>query len=497
MMQISKSDYMLFLRHPAWLWLKKHDKAKLPEVDDSLQAIFDEGHLFEEYANKLFPDAVSVGFNLGDNSYATMPERTTKAIASKAQTVLQGRIEAGNITCIFDVLQKAGDNEFDLFEIKSSTEVKEDHVLDLSFQTVVLKNAGLKVRKMSVIYVNKDYVRKGKIDIQKITTKSEVTEKVRGCLETTKGEIKKAFAVIGSSTPPDFSPRYARISALREWMAIYEILNPQVHPYNIYKLSRLNPGLIGQLEDLKVKLIADIPDSVQLYPKQQIQVDVTKRNLRIINKEKIRGFLSRIKYPLYFFDYETYATVIPPYDNICPYQDIPFQYSLFILEKPNSELVHKEFLHAENSNPCLNLLQKLKEDIGDRGTVLVWFEPFEKGRNKELGEMFPEYAKFLEGVNARIMDLMVPFSENWFVDKDFFGSASLKKVYPALITENSYQDLAIKEGKTASRTWKELVLENKYEDKKDEVIKNLLEYCKLDTLAMVQLLRFLQAEVSE
>jgi len=95
------------------------------------------------------------------------------------------------------------------------------------------------------------------------------------------------------------------------------------------------------------------------------------------------------------------------------------------------------------------------------------------------------------------MDLMVPFSENWFVDKDFFGSASLKKVYPALITENSYQDLAIKEGKTASRTWKELVLENRYEDRKDEVIKNLLEYCKLDTLAMVQLLRFLQAEVSE
>jgi hypothetical protein len=286
------------------------------------------------------------------------------------------------------------------------------------------------------------------------------------------------------------------LDALGEWMAIYEILNPQVHPHNIYKLARLNPKLIGELEDLGVKLICDVPDSITLHPKQKLQIQVTKEDKRIVNKEKIREFISQIKYPLYFFDYETFCTVIPPFDGIGPYQQVPFQYSVHMIDSPQGKLIHKEFLHTVNSNPCTLLLEQLKKDIGDEGTVLVWYEPFEKGRNTELGEMFPEYAEFLTDLNVRIIDLMIPFSNNWFVDKDFFGSASIKKVMPALISELSYEKLAISEGETASRTWKELVFENKYAEKKEELRKQLLEYCGMDTLAMVQLFKFLQTEIS-
>ena len=71
------------------------------------------------------------------------------------------------------------------------------------------------------------------------------------------------------------------------------------------------------------------------------------------------------------------------------------------------------------------------------------------GRNRELGEMFPEYAEFMHSVNNRIVDLMIPFSEGWFVDKDFFGSASIKKVLPVLVTELSYKELNIQEGASA------------------------------------------------
>ena len=54
-MQISKSEYMMFLKHPIYLWLKKYDKAKLPPVDDALQAIFNAGHIFESFAEQLLP----------------------------------------------------------------------------------------------------------------------------------------------------------------------------------------------------------------------------------------------------------------------------------------------------------------------------------------------------------------------------------------------------------------------------------------------------------
>ena len=58
---ISKSDYMLFLRHPAWLWLKKNDPSKPPPVDAATQAMFDAGHAFEPYVESLFPEGLTLG----------------------------------------------------------------------------------------------------------------------------------------------------------------------------------------------------------------------------------------------------------------------------------------------------------------------------------------------------------------------------------------------------------------------------------------------------
>jgi len=54
---------MLFLRHPAWLWLKKFEKDKLPPIDANLQVMFDAGHEFEGYVEKLYPNAVRLGFS--------------------------------------------------------------------------------------------------------------------------------------------------------------------------------------------------------------------------------------------------------------------------------------------------------------------------------------------------------------------------------------------------------------------------------------------------
>lgn len=486
-MQLSKSDYMLYLKHPGWLWLKKHDKSKLPATDDALQAIFDDGHLFEEYAEALFPQAVKVGFS-GYHEYVTMPHRTRQVMEKGSTTILQGRFESGNITCIVDVIEKNGDGSYDLCEIKSSTEVKDDHIHDLAFQTLVLEGAGIRVGKITVVHVNRAYVRKGEIDISEFAMREDVTEQVRAKLDDTQVTIEKALTVASSKTPPDFSPRYAGQGALAEWMAIYEILYPHTHPHSIYKLTRVHPTLIGELEDLGVKLIGDIPDSVKLNEKQKLQVKVTRESVRHIQTENIRSFLDGLVYPLYFFDYETSSSVVPPFDGLHPYQQLPFQYSLHILTK-EGVLSHKEYLHTERSHPGLPLLTQLVADIGTRGSVIVWYEPFEKGRNTELGQLFPEYASALEEINGRIVDLMKPFSEGWFADKDFFGSASIKKVLPVLVSELSYKKLDIQEGATASRLWTETILEGQHAEEKEKIMANLREYCKLDTYAMVEVMR--------
>src|SRR3989344_3425798 len=158
-MVISKSEFMMFLKHPAWLWLKKHDKSKLPVPDEELQARFDEGTLFEEYAEKLFHDAVKLGYKtdgvFSGTKYYALPLDTKKLLEKNTRVILQGRLEvdlpampahagqAGNITSIFDVLERAGDNTYNLYEIKSSTGVKPEHIPDLAFQATVLEKSGL------------------------------------------------------------------------------------------------------------------------------------------------------------------------------------------------------------------------------------------------------------------------------------------------------------------------------------------------------------------
>ena len=196
---------------------------------------------------------------------------------------------------------------------------------------------------------------------------------------------------------------------------------------------------------------------------------------------------------MYFLDYETMSGVIPAYDGIRPYQQVPFQYSLHIQETPDAELKHTEYLHKENSHPVRGLLEQLKKDIGPEGSVIVWNQGFEKKCNADMAEMESEFSKFLHNVNDRVIDLMIPFSEGWYVDKDFFGSASIKAVLPVLVPELSYKELNISGGATAQRIWMETIIDGKNQSTKEQIISDLIKYCSLDTLAMVEIWRILKA----
>lgn len=490
--QLSKSEFMMFLKHPALLWLKKHDKKKIPPPDANLQAIFDEGNIFESYANKMFPNSVDLGFT-SYQEYLDLPHQTTKALKTGAEVITQGRFEAKNLTCIVDVLKRVEGDTYDLYEIKSSTSAKTEHEIDLSFQTIVLEEYGLKIRKVYVIHANNEYVRKGDIDIKEITKTVDVTEVVRERIPSTKLNIEKAMKVIDMKNIPDISPSRVRMGAMYDWMEIYKNLKI-VDPYSIYNICRPSAPLFKSLEDAGIELLKDIPEDFELNEKQLAQVQAVKSGKRHIDQEKVDEFIGSLTYPIYFFDYETFSGVIPKFDGLKPYQQVPFQYSLHILDKPKGELTHKEYLHTEKSNSVEPLILQMKKDFGDTGSILVWYEQFEKSRNKEMAEMHPEHADFLLGLNERIVDLMMPFSDGTVVDKQFMGSSSIKKVLPVIIPELSYESLYIREGAGAQRTWVETILEDKNDKEKDKIIEALLEYCKLDTFAMVEIFRFLNGE---
>jgi hypothetical protein len=434
---------------------------------------------------------VQLGFNNYDE-YVSLPEKTKKILDSGTKTIFQGRFETDTITCICDIVDRVEANIFDLYEIKSSTKVKPEHYPDLAFQVIVLESLGFKIRKIAVLHVDNEYVRNGEIDFIGLSTVTDITNEVREIIEETKNNIQLALGIINLPTLPNPSPRYAKLGSFSEWLEIYKSLGNVINPYSIYNLTSPGVKLIGNLEDANISLIKDIPENFKLTPKQLVQVIATKNNQRIVNKEEIKNFLKNLTYPLYFLDYETAMAIVPLYDGTKPYQQIPFQYSLHIIQKPGENLIHSEYLHRDSSHPVPGLLNKLREDIGLTGTVLVWYKIFEMGRNKEMAEMFPEFSEFLKGVNDRIVDLMEPFATGLFADKDFFGSASIKKVLPVLVPNLSYKKLGIQEGASAQRLWMDATIKNKSNIDKDKLFSDLIKYCEMDTLAMVEIWRVLE-----
>ena len=76
------------------------------------------------------------------------------------------------------------------------------------------------------------------------------------------------------------------------------------------------------------------------------------------------------------------------------------------------------------------------------------------------------------------------------------GSYSIKKVLPVLVPELSYKDLGINEGLSAQRNWMDAILEEKFTAKRcQQILDDLEKYCELDTLAMVEIYRFLKTQI--
>lgn len=492
---ISKSEFMNYLRHPAWLWLSRYDKKKLPELPENILQM---GREFEPYAESVFKGGVRLGFN-NFMEYQSLPTKTKYAI-EKNKIVFQGRMEKGDLTCIFDVLEKDGDG-YNLYEIKATTKVKAEHYWDLAFQKKVLEDSGLNINKVGVVYVNNEYVFDGKeINPEELVKIEDITEEVIQKKDEVNTHIEGAKKIIamGRNNMPSFSFfDLGPIGTRSEWFEVYKNVNI-VKDDSILYITRLSKNQFDLLTNLGVESQKDISDTLiedevlKFNEKQKKQILSAKNENPLIDSEKVIEFLETFEYPIQFLDYETYSTSVPKFKGTKPYQQIPVQYSLHILNEDGS-LEHKEYLHEGIGDPFEAMCNHLKNDVMPKGTILTWNARFEKACNELLGECYLPEAEFCKSTNERIEDLMQPFADRDYVDFNFLGSASIKKVLPVLVPELSYKELEIQEGGTAQYLWGEVFMKkNIDEDKKRKTAKSLKEYCKLDTLAMVEIYKKLK-----
>jgi hypothetical protein len=377
-----------------------------------------------------------------------------------------------------------------LYEVKSTNSIKKDHILDLSFQRVAFEDAGYTIGKVKVIYLNKDYRRRPQVVPKDLLMESDVTSEVAELVETLRAQTQDALKYLNLTDEP--SGCSCRLNSRSKHCPTFHYLNPDIPEYSVFNISRINGKKLALLVDNDIVNVHDVPEDIKLSVIQQNQVDAEKTKQPKIDKAAIADTLNELEFPLYFLDYETVSTALPLYGECKPYQQIPFQYSLHVLRDPNGTLEHYEYLsHDSTTLPAHELLSNLKQQIGPSGSVITWNKSFEMGRNREMAEQYPEFAELMNSINDRVFDLMEVFSKQYYVHHKFKGSSSIKKVLPVLVNGFTYDDMDISNGQAAALRWYEAVTSDDPE-LASATYESLLEYCKLDTLAMVEIYKTLK-----
>jgi hypothetical protein len=481
-MIISKSDYSKYNQCVKMLWLYKNRKDLVPkDIGEQMAGLIAQGQAVEEEAYKLFPGGVKTQ----NTAFRGAVDETTRLLKGGAPAIFQGSFWINDLYCRTDIIKKdEKENSWDIYEVKSATKIKDDYVPDLAFQKMCLNAAGLAVGRTFVIHINNEYVKKGKIDVKKLLSVKEVSADVDALSDRVRMDANEMDELIRSRQEP-------KIKILRQCHNPYSCMFldhcwknvPEHSIYNAY----LSEEILNRLLDDGIVKIEDVPTGLITNIKYERYYKAVKSGKIHIDQKAIAKELKKYKYPLYFLDYETNSPAIPMFDGYRPYQRMVFQYSLHVIEKPGSEIKHYEFLADKYEDPSVELAKTLSGQIGAKGSVIAWYKKFEAGCNTEMGERYPEYAKFFESVNKRLLDLMDFFANGYYVDKDFFGSSSLKKVLPVLAPHLSYKELNIQEGGTASESWLPLILGELPSDEKQALKSDLLKYCELDTFAMVEI----------
>ena len=474
-MLLTKSKYMNGLQCLRLMWLA--DKKQLPKPSLSDEHKFAQGHDFEEYVKMLFPKSI----DLKDLEFKENLTKTQEAI-KQGKIIFEAGILFEDLFIRADIL-KPSKKGWDLYEIKSTTEVKDQHIPDLAFQKYVCEKAGLKINKCFVVYLNKEYIKEGKIKPDKLILTEDVTAKVNAINDTEKNTIR-FLKILNQETCPEIC---ISMKCNKPYECVLEDSCWGILPkYNVLQLT--NWRVYWKLLEDGIEDIKDIPKGTKLTDKDQIVVEAVTKNKTIISKEHIKHFLKSLNYPLFHLDFETFDTAVPIFDKSKPYQKIPFQYSLHIQPK-KGKVEHREFL-SKGGDPRIELLKQMKKDLEGTSDIIVFNKTFEISVMKKLAEDFPENKEWIDSAISRVVDLADIFRSFYYYNPSQKGSYSIKKVLPA-ITGESYSKLEINNGGDASMLYFYSHIKPKLENK-DEIRKNLIKYCGLDTEGMVLIIERLR-----
>ncbi len=504
--RLSKSRLLYLRQCPLRLWHEIHNRESANPLDEATQHRFSEGTRIGELAQQRYPGGVLVDAPYWDSANAQ--QHTSALLQSDVPTIYEAAFEASRTRIRVDIMLRKGSGSWEVWEVKAVGTPKEIHFIDLALQIRIIRewsdesNLPLRISRCGILHLNTAYTYNGEdYDLAALFQEHDCTDMISEYGDEVEELIQAGRSLLDSNDPPETEPGT-------------HCSDPYLCPFSgslcelppIDELCLL-PG-VGQktAQRLRAKGVDTIAEAIQ---QPQIFNGLQQRALRSLQLGKpvietgLDTVLKEIGFPRHYLDFESTGSmlVLPRYAQTHPFQALPFQFSLHTEHEPGGKLTHQGYLHSSDDDPREPLTEKLLNALESTPGRIVVYSSYEKTVLNALKRYLPQYADRLEAVIERLVDLL-PVVKSYVYHPDFKGSFSIKDVLPALVPGEGYGELAIQDGDTASLRYLQMlgVITAGEQDKDihsseanaESIHTSLWEYCRQDTLAMVDLVHMLE-----
>ncbi len=446
-LRLSKSKFLAGCQCLKRLYYLQYKVVPVPEPDAVQKAKLEEGLQVGRLATQAFPGGVRV-----EEDYFQVHEAVARTQALLANPNIQAIFEAAfifdDVLVRVDVLERLPEDYWRLIEVKASNSVKDYHRPDVAVQQYVLAGSGLKTSESYLMHLNRNYVYDGRgYDLQQLFTRTDLSPALGEIIANIPATLAAQRQALAAPAPPEIEPgKFCK------------------KPFPCEFLAHCQP---------KEPVGAGAQASIS---------------------EGLEDVFNQLRYPLYFMDFETYGPALPIFAGMRTYEPIPFQWSVHVQRHPGAELEHYEFLADHPHDPREDFLESLLKVVedGDGESHIVVYHRYEEGRLNDLARWLPPYAQRIEEVKGRLWDLHRVIKTH-VKHPGFGGSYSLKSVLPVLVPHMAYEGMEIAGGLQASLGYETLIKGGLGEEESQKLRRDLLAYCRQDTLALFELIRVINS----
>ncbi|HEX5530828.1 MAG TPA: DUF2779 domain-containing protein [Methylomirabilota bacterium] len=481
---LSKSRILAGLQCAKQLWWRVHEPGAPELVADPMrEAAFARGRRVGEVARKHVSGGVLI--DLPHDAYEARLEATRTALAAGAPVIYEASFRADSVYVAIDILERGADGRFCATEVKSTTSVKEAHLADVAIQAHVARRAGLPVRRMEIMHLNRACTYP---DLGNLFVRADVTAEGEARLLTLPGEVGGLLAMLAGPCPEVATGPHC--TRPRECPFLERCWPPRPE-HHVSTLYRQQASALAALYEQGYHTIFDLPEDTALTATADRQRRAVQAG-RMIVEPGLGRALRACASPVAFLDFETAGLPIPVWNGCHPWDALPVQWSCH-REDGAGGLAHHAWLADGPGDARPELAERLLAACEPARTIVAYHARFERECIERVAAGAPALAPRLARIAERLVDLL-PIVREHVYHPAFGGSFSLKQVLPALVPGLGYDDLAIADGALASVMLERLLWggETLGPDERSRLRQDLLWYCERDTLGLARLLERLR-----